>query len=141
MVDGQLDIVYRSAGKPGVDHLLLNNDAIEHALSRIGAQVAFLRSGDRRVYDALATSKPPGQSDIVPAWALEEARTHSTALWKQEQRTTGRNSQPGHGAQPKPPPPRPPPPGGKGAGAAAAKGGARKRGKFADGATGAAASP
>ena len=138
MVDGQLDITYRSHGKQGVDYLLLNNDAIAHALSRIGAQVAYLRSGDRRVYDALATSKPPGQSDIVPSWALEEARTHSTALWKQEQRTTGKSSQQ-RSSQPGITPIPPEAPGGKG-GAAPPKG-PRKRGKFADGAPGAAAPP
>ena len=89
MVDARLDDAYRSHGLSGVNYLLASDDTLEHMLSRIGAQVAFLQSGDRRVYDALVTSRPPGQSDLVPQWALEEARNHSKSVWQQEQRVTG----------------------------------------------------
>ena len=123
MLDGQLDIAYRHGGKPAVDWLLVHDDACEHALSRIGAQVAYLRSGDRRVYDAIVTSKPPGESDILPSWALEEARTHSTAMWKQDQRVTGKSSPTPAAPAGAGPPRLPPDPKRK----------VRQRGKFANG--------
>jgi hypothetical protein len=123
MVDTSLDNAYRHGGKPAVDWVLLNDDNTEHSMSRIGAQVAFLRSGDRRVYDAIVTSKPPGESDLLPSWALQEAREHSTQLWKQEKRVEEKPSR----TSPVVPPGAAVTPKGK------AKGGLRKRGKFTEG--------
>ena len=83
-MDGQLDIAYRSYGVAGVNQVLFYDDTAEHIMSRLGAQIACIRFGDRRVYDAIVTAKPPGESDILPSWALTEARDHSKALCNQE---------------------------------------------------------
>ena len=63
MIDSRLGEAYRGHGINGVNYLLTTDDTLEHMLSRIGAQVVFLQSGDRRVYEAIVTSRPPGQSD------------------------------------------------------------------------------
>ena len=59
LLDARLDEVYRSHGKPGVDWRLCYEDGAEVIVSRIGAQFVFLRSGDRRAYDAPIIAKPP----------------------------------------------------------------------------------
>ena len=100
ILDGQLDIAYRGYGVAGVNHVLLYDDNAEHIMLRLGAQIAYIRCGDRRVYDATVIAKPPGESDILLSWALTEARDHSKALYNQECRVSGR--EPGKGARARP---------------------------------------
>ena len=90
ILDGQLDNAYRTHGVDGVNHILWYDDLAEHIMARLGAQIAYLRCGDRRVYDAIVTAKPPGESEILPSWALAEARDHSKALYNQECRVSGK---------------------------------------------------
>ena len=90
LTDIRVDAEYQAGGVPRLNGALQNDDSLEHMLSRIGGQVAYIRTGDRRVFDALSTSKPPGQSDIVPEWALSEARDHSKQLFNEELRVSGR---------------------------------------------------
>ena len=89
IIDGMLDAAYRSGGLDAVNYVLWYDDTAEHIMARVGAQIAYLRSGDRRVYNAIITAKPPGESDILPDWALQEARDHSKALYNQECRVAG----------------------------------------------------
>ena len=103
ILDGQLDAAYRSYGVNGVNHILLHDDYAEHIMARLGAQIAYLRSGDRRVYDAIVTAKPPGESDILPSWALSDARDHSKAMFNQEGRVTGSSPQRARPARPSTP--------------------------------------
>ena len=70
ILDGQLDIAYRGYGVAGVNHVLMYDDKAEHIMSRLGVQIAYIRCAIRRVYDAIVTAKPPGESDILPSWAL-----------------------------------------------------------------------
>ena len=126
VLDARLDEMYRQYGKQGVDWVLMNEDMAEHVMSRIGAQIAYMCCGDRRVYDALVSTKPPGESDIVPAWALSEARDHSKQLFNQECRVQGVQRPAARAAAS--------PPAAPGQAAAAGKAGAkprvRNRGKF-----------
>ena len=136
VLDAKLDEAYRASGVNGVNWVLHNDDLAEHVMARLGAQIAYLRSGDRRLYEAIVTAKPPGESDILPAWCLSEARDHSTALWKQEGRVAGppaKASQPRVPQPPVPPDAEPIAPGPKAR--------VRKRGKFADGGPGAPKAP
>ena len=84
LLDGQPDIAYRSYGVAGVNQVLLYDDNAEHIMSRLGAQIAYIRCGDRRVYDAIVTATPPRESDILRTWALTEAIDHSKALYNQD---------------------------------------------------------
>ena len=90
LIDIRADAEYQAGGVPRLNWALQNDDSLEHMLSRIGGQVAYIRTGDRRVFHALSTSKPPGQSDIVPEWALSEARDHSKQLFNEEFRVAGK---------------------------------------------------
>ena len=75
ILDGQLDIAYRGYGVAGVNHVLMYDDKAEHIMSRLGVQIAYIRCAIRRVYDAIVTAKPPGESDILPSWAVTRPET------------------------------------------------------------------
>ena len=87
ITDLELDRVHASHGFAGVEHLLRTSDTIEHSLSTIGAHIAYHRSGDRRMFDQLATATPPGASDVLPAWAITEARDAAKLTFQQDART------------------------------------------------------
>ena len=85
-IDMTLELAHRSGGCPGLCQALDADDRIEHWLSRIGAQVAYLRSGDRRVLDHLQSGRAPGDSELLPEWAIDGARSESKSLYLQQGR-------------------------------------------------------
>jgi hypothetical protein len=89
VVDLELDRAYRFGGLPCVNSTLASSDALEHHLSRIGAQIAFLRHRDPRMYRELITCRTPGSSDVIPEWRIREARDASKAEFQEEQRIRG----------------------------------------------------
>ena len=89
LVDCELDRAYRIGGLAGVNGALASNDTLEHLLSRIGAQVALARTGDHGMYRSLLTSRPPGQSDILPEWSLTAARDVAKVQHLQQVRVKG----------------------------------------------------
>ena len=105
-VDIEVDQAYRYGGVPWLNYSLNTSDTLEHGLSRIGAQIAYLRTGDNRMYAELTTSKPPGDSDVLPDWALAAARDQSKALFQQHQRAAGKGGGENHKQQPNLVPPK-----------------------------------
>ena len=89
MIDLEVDRAYQWGGLPGLQHALATSDSLEHMLSRIGAEIALHRTGDARMFADLLTSKPPGDSDILPTWALNAACDVSKALHQQASRVRG----------------------------------------------------
>ena len=86
MVDIGCDAAYQRGGLPALAVHLATDDNVEHMLSRIGAEVALCRSGDITAFQDLLTSRPPGNSDILPHWRLGEARDYSKQLHLQRAR-------------------------------------------------------
>ena len=84
IVDSQPDQAYRAYGLDGVNRVLLYGDDAEHILVRLASQIAY-----RRICDTIVTANPPGESDILPFYALAGARDHSKARYNQECRVTG----------------------------------------------------
>ena len=72
---------YLAGGVPAVDYALDHEDALEHQLSRLGAERNYLRTGDYQAYLSVLTSKPAGESDILPAWSVDAARD-TRAMWR-----------------------------------------------------------
>ena len=89
-IDTELDIAHRHHGLAGVQWALATSDTLEHLLARIGAEVALLRHKDPAMYEFLQTSKPPGESDVLPEWALAAARDSAKATHQTEARVEGR---------------------------------------------------
>ena len=89
MVDLEVDKAYTASGLEGVHFALATSDTLEHMLARLGAEIAYLQYRDEGMYQLLLTSKPPGESDILPSWALDVARDQSKALWLQAGRVAG----------------------------------------------------
>jgi len=85
-VDLGADAAYRVGGLLRLQWWLGTSDIAEHLLSRLGAEVALFKTGDVAAFQALLTSRPPGQSDITPEWALARARDHSKAVDTQRAR-------------------------------------------------------
>ena len=88
-VDSTLEMAHRLGGYPSVCACLDQVDRVEHWLSRLGAQIAFLRSGDRSALANLQSGRAPGDSDIMPSWAIDAARSESEALYMQGGRVKG----------------------------------------------------
>jgi len=65
---------------------LTTNDALEHLLSRIGAEVNYQLTRDFEAYQALLTAKPAGGADVLPDWAVSAARDRAQAMHKQRVR-------------------------------------------------------
>jgi len=89
MIDLEVDRAYQWQGVAGVHAALAQSDSLEHMLSRIGAEIALLKYGDASMYAELITSKPPGESDVLPSWAVAAARDQSKALYQQAARVRG----------------------------------------------------
>ena len=89
MIDIECDLAYRRGGLEGLNFALWTSDTLEHCLSRIGAEVAFLLHKDPAMYKDMLTAKPPGQSDLMPAWAVAAARDSSKAAFQEARRVAG----------------------------------------------------
>ena len=85
-VDLTLDAAFRSHSDVGVQHMLDHDDRLEHWMSRIGAQVAWLKTGDATFLDLMQTSRPPGEGHVLPDWAVTAARDQGKSLFQQEGR-------------------------------------------------------
>ena len=96
IVDLEVDRVYQEGqrrlppqGKQAIDAFLDTSDAMEHLLSRIGAEVSFKLTGDAKMYRELLSCKNPMASEILPEWALAGARDASKQMYQQAQRVGG----------------------------------------------------
>ena len=85
-VDVTLEEAYKKGGYPEVCRTLEEDDRLEVWLCRLGAQVAFLRTGDRSMLRELQASTAPGQTDILPGWAIEAARNQGKSEFQQQGR-------------------------------------------------------
>ena len=75
-----------------VNYVLDTSDTLEHLLSELGAQINYVLTGDLHSYNHLTTCKLPGASDLLPSWAVSQARDQSKALFQQQQRAPGPKS-------------------------------------------------
>ena len=88
-IDITLEMEHKAGGYSRVCWSLDNDDRLEHWLSRIGAQIAYLRTGDPVMLSALQTGLAPGDADILPSWSIEAGRTEGKALYLQQGRIRG----------------------------------------------------
>jgi len=84
---------YITDGLVGVVHALATDDSIEHALSRLGAEITLLRTGDYTAFRDLCSCEPPGQAEVLPSWSLDGARDRSKQLHLQRARNTSGGGQ------------------------------------------------
>ena len=75
---------YLAGGVPGVDYALDHEDALEHQLSRLGAERNYIRTGDYQAYLSVLTSKPAADADILPSWSVDAAREYSRNVARQK---------------------------------------------------------
>ena len=87
--DLTLEEAYQLGGYPAVCFALDHDDRLESWLTRVAAQITFLRTGERAMLVGLQSSKPPGYADLAPAWAVSAARDTAKALYQQCGRTKG----------------------------------------------------
>ena len=100
--DLTLKEAHRAYGFAGVMHALNTDDRMEHFMTRLGAEVAYTRTGDEGLRQQLQTGLPPGDAHITPGWALQGARETQNAEYKAHQRslgTTGASSSSAPGLQ------------------------------------------
>ena len=88
-VDIALEMEHKAGGYSRVCWALDNDNRLEHWLSRIGAQVAHLRTGDQVMLTELQTGLAPGDADILPSYSIEAGRTEGRALYLQQGRIRG----------------------------------------------------
>ena len=85
-----IDIMIHEAwlwqGTPGINYALETNDALEHLLSRLGAEINYQNNKDFTAYQDMLTSKPPGADDIAPSWKVQQSRDVSKTLYQQNVR-------------------------------------------------------
>ena len=89
-VDLTLQMAWDTGGYAGVCTALESDDRVEVGLSRIGAEINYIRTGEKSMREALQAGMPPGFGDIMPAWAVESAQASSKALFQQRGRVCGR---------------------------------------------------
>ena len=75
-------------GPTGKSYALAHDDQLETLLRQLASAREFKLTGDASAAERILAVKAPGSS-ILPAWLADEARAHSTALWKQGIRTRG----------------------------------------------------
>jgi hypothetical protein len=85
-IDAELEKAYQLRGMPGVEATLAENDVVETALNTIAVNHAVAITGDHRMGAALKAVQPPGQAQVLPNWVLDEGRSESQQLYKQENR-------------------------------------------------------
>ena len=88
-IDLEIESHYRAGGYPGVEQALATSDVLETSLNVLGTRHAVGLTRDTRLGDHLTLTRPPGESQVLPSSVIEEGRTESQALYKQEQRTGG----------------------------------------------------
>jgi len=90
LVAESIDLLVHNAwlagGLTGVNNALATNDALEHMLSRVGAEINYQITHDYEAYLSLLSSKPGGNTDILPTWAVTESRDRSHAMYRQKAR-------------------------------------------------------
>ena len=60
-----------------VNYHLATSDRLEHALARLGAEFTLQVTGDWQMFESMLTAKPPGESHVMPEWAVAQARLAS----------------------------------------------------------------
>ena len=88
-VDTLADRAYRDRGLPALQCELATDDAVEHALSRLGAVITLQRTGDFQAAQDLCASQPPGRAEVLPTWTTNTARENSKQFTLQRQRNRG----------------------------------------------------
>jgi len=88
MVDIIVHRAYTASGLEEVVHALATDDSLEHALSRLGAEITLIRTGDYSAFRDLCSCEPPGQAEVLPSWSLDGARDRSKQLRLQRARNT-----------------------------------------------------
>ena len=86
LIDLSLEYSHRAGGYPGVCYALREDDRLEIMLARIGAQMAFLGTGDKVMLTSLQASRPPCDSLLVPQWAVDNTRALSKAEFQEQER-------------------------------------------------------
>ena len=81
-----LNDIHSRYGYAGVCSALDQDDRLEHWLSRVAGEQAYLKTGELAVMEEITTSKPPGQADLAPAWSMASAREAAKALYLQQGR-------------------------------------------------------
>jgi hypothetical protein len=87
--DAEIEAAYRYQGIDGVNARLDESDTLETAMNVLGVHHAVGLTGDTRLGDHLLMVKPPGQTQVLPQGLIEDARSESAALYKQETRSGG----------------------------------------------------
>ena len=62
------------------------SDTLEHLLTQIGAEVALVQHGNKAMYRSMQTALPPREQDLMPAFAIDEGRDKSKALFLEAKR-------------------------------------------------------
>ena len=88
---------YAQGGYPMVCGFLDTDDRLEHWMSRLAGEIAYLRTGEEAILEQLSTSQAPGESDLAPQWSLAGARDTAKALYLQKGRVN--NASRGGGGQ------------------------------------------
>ena len=77
LIDLELAEAHSRGGVAAVNWALSTSDRLEHALSRIGAEISLQVTGDWTMFNSLLSTRPPGESHILPDWAVNAARNAS----------------------------------------------------------------
>ena len=73
----------------GVLAALRNSVVLETTFNTLAVRHEVGRTGDTRLGDHLSLLQQPSQSPVLPSYKVEEGRTESQAVFKQEQRVSG----------------------------------------------------
>jgi hypothetical protein len=76
-----------------VCRLLAEDDCIEMWLTRVAAQISYLRTGEVQMLTQLQAGLAPGLGDLAPDWAVSGARDSAKALYMQQGRVGHRPEQ------------------------------------------------
>ena len=87
-VDIRVEEWLAQGGVQGLAFGLQSDDVLEGLLRQLASAREFKLTGDAPAARAILAMRRPGDS-ILPQWLADEARSYSTAVWKQNQRTHG----------------------------------------------------
>jgi hypothetical protein len=87
--DAEIEMSYRGGGIDGLNRTLDASDTLETAMNVLGTHHAVGLTGDVRMGEQLLMVKPPGQTQILPNTVIEDARSESASVYKQEGRSGG----------------------------------------------------